>query len=120
LTEHAIHFRLVRVLTEHGRWADVALLFPDPAAALHQAHGQLDAMSKRDFPKELLPMRPRMLEAHEDIFRQQGAQITASLLAAHRDEEARAVIAEVRRLLPGEKTEEALAKCARSAGVALP
>jgi len=120
LTEHPLHQRLVRLLTEHGRWADVAQLYPDPAAALRQAHGQLEAIHHKDFPAALLPMRPGMVEGLEGLLRRQGAEITVSLLAARRDDEARAIAAEVRRLLPGKKTDEALAKSARAAGVEPP
>jgi hypothetical protein len=115
-----LQHQLVPLLIERGRWADVARWFHDPLAALRESHGRLEELSERNSPPEFAEMRPQMIEAVERIVRRDAGVIVASLLAARRDPEARVVLHEVRRLMPGADTERVLLETAMKAGVQLP
>lgn len=111
---------LVPLLMKRGRWADIGRLLRDPLAALRHAHRRLEEMKNQPPPPDMVEMRPKMVEALEGSIRRDAGLFVASLLAAQRDEEARAVLEEARRLLPGEETERAIQETAQKAGVVLP
>ena len=64
--------------------------------------------------------RQMRIDAEERLLRDAAAVPMACLLAAGRDAEAREIAEEIRKLLPGDKTEEVLAKRASAAGHAVP
>jgi thiol-disulfide isomerase/thioredoxin len=115
-----VRARLVRLLVERGRWADVSRLFQDPVAAVREVSERVEQMKGRDLPAEKQRGRPQMAESLNGVMRREGAVIVAALLAAGRSVEARAALDEVRRLCPGEKTEAMLMETARNADVPLP
>jgi thiol-disulfide isomerase/thioredoxin len=118
--EHTLQVRLVPLLTKQGRWADTANLFTDPLETLREHEERLEVTRCGELPAEIAELRPRMIDAEEYGLRKTAGIMAASLLAAGRETEARAVVAEVRRLLPGAETEKTLAKTAKKAGVNLP
>ena len=118
--ETTLRVRLVRLLTERGRWADVARFYRDPLATLRQANDRLAHIQKDALPAGMEAMRPRMIEGVEDVMRKEAGVMVAALVSAGRESEARAVLEEIRRLSPGEKTEQVLVKTAREASIELP
>jgi hypothetical protein len=118
--EHRLRLGLVPLLIDRNRWADIGRLFKDPLAALRQSQSRLEEAKKRNLPSQMTEMRSKMTEALEGIIRRDAGVIAASLLAAGREPEARAVLEEVRRLSPGAETERVLLETATKAGVALP
>jgi thiol-disulfide isomerase/thioredoxin len=117
---HRLRIRVVPLLTERGRWADVAGLLADPVAILQQSNAGLEHTRSRELPPELAGARPTMIAALEDNVRREAGLFVASLVAAGRNDEARSVLAEVRRLLPGEETERMLLEAASQADIKLP
>jgi thioredoxin 1 len=115
-----LRLRLVPLLIERGRWADIGRLFRDPLAVLRESHERLEDAKRHELPPELADRRPMMIEAMERALRKNAALITISLLAAEREPEARAVLEEARRLIPGNETENLLTQTASQAGVSLP
>jgi hypothetical protein len=118
--ETALRLRMVPLLVERDRWADIGRLFRDPLATLREFHERLEAVQEDDLPADMASMRPRMIEALEGLLRKNAGLLVASLLAAGRQAEARAVLEEARRVSPGPETEQALAQTAARAGVTLP
>jgi hypothetical protein len=108
------------VVIRAGASDGVAQLFPDPLAALRQAHERLEEMRTHEVPPHMAEKRPKMLEAIEASTRNEVALIVASLLAGKRDQEAGVLLGEARRRLPGQQMEQALRDMAKKAGVALP
>jgi len=101
-----IEVRVVRLLEQHDRWADLGRLHRNPTGALASeasmmerliamsraggvAGGELDADEMR-----------QMLEFARQSFRDKAGRMYASLLAAERNEDADAVAAEAMRLEP--------------------
>jgi thiol-disulfide isomerase/thioredoxin len=118
--DHTLRVGLVPLLVKHGRWSDVANLFTDPLGTLRERLAQLEEVRRMELPPEMAEARPRMIDAQEHMLRRDAGLMAASLLAAGRENEARAVVAEIQRLLPGAETEKALAEMAKKAGVNLP
>jgi hypothetical protein len=112
-----LRHRLVPLLVARDRWADVSRLFPDPMGALRAVHESLDQVRGRVMPEGMEALRPQMVLGVEKMLRNEGALMIASLRAAGREAEATAVTDEVRRLLPGEETDRAIADTARKAGL---
>jgi hypothetical protein len=117
--EGSLRRRLVPVLMKRGRWADISRLFRDPVGALRQSYFRLEEAKKHVAP-EMVEMLPKMIETLERTIRKDAGLIVASLLAAGRKSEARAVLEEARGLSPGAETERVVLETARNAGVALP
>jgi thioredoxin 1 len=118
--EWVLRRRLVPLLTERNRWADVSGIFRDPLALLRKTYADLQDATTHDVPPEVADRRGQFVEMLEGSFRKDAALIAASLLAAKREDEARIVLDEARRLLPGESTERVLRETATKAGVTLP
>ena len=97
---------LVRILTARGRWADASRFFRDPIETLRSSHAQLDRVR---------PMGDRVIAEVEQMIRRDAAVMSASFQAAGRDADARTVADEIRRLIPGEATEQVLAQIADEA-----
>jgi hypothetical protein len=117
--EWALAGELVSVLTEHGQWADAAPLFRDPIESLRRRQRALDATRVGALPASMESHRAMMIAAEEQLLRDAAAVTVASFLAAGRSADASEVADEVRRLLPGEQTEQALADRASAAGFSL-
>jgi hypothetical protein len=110
---------LAPLLIDRGRWVDVAF-YQDPLASQECQRGLELVKNDVGMPLDMAEMRPRMIEATEGMVRLEAGQIVVALLAAKREPEARLVMEEVRRLLPGAETERTLLEEASTAGVTLP
>jgi hypothetical protein len=84
------------LLIERARWGEVALLYPDPMAFIAE---QGRALSVK-LPPELADRAAEFAEMHASGFRVAVSTLYAALLAAAREEMARSVAAEARRLDP--------------------
>jgi hypothetical protein len=81
-----------RLLIEHDRWADVALLYPDPVSHVEQRLDSINSAGARESgldAQQIERMQAQMLEAH----RREAAMLYAAFLAAG-DERTAAQIAE--------------------------
>ena len=118
--ENILRGRLAPLLIERRRWSEVGRLYRDPLATLQQSHQRLEQVRRDAVPPGMEAMHPRLIESLEGLLRKDAGVMVASLVAAGREPEARAVVEEIRRVSPGETTEQALAQTAREAGVQVP
>jgi hypothetical protein len=100
-----IELKAVPLLLARERWADVGALYPDPISTLRRKHEQMERIRAAPLPDG---QKQQMVSFAEQRFRDEAATLHACLIAAHRDDAARAVAEEARRLAPGEPLEEAL------------
>jgi len=96
LSAAAVH-ELEELLLSRRRWSDVAIFYPDPIASLQEQAGML-TMDVPNIPD--LPEQPDFHAIHLRMFSDFTARLYAALLAAGRDDEARSVAEEARRLEP--------------------
>lgn len=84
-----VSFRLEQLLMERERWADIALIYPDPVAKLRQEHQlkqMTDAAARPGVGKE---QQERMKATYAKMFRDKAGKLHAALLAADREKEAK-------------------------------
>jgi hypothetical protein len=102
---HSIELWVVPLLLERRRWADVGRFYLDPVTTLRERYEWMERLDERQSGKE---RREEMRAYFLRRFLAQTGELHAALRAARREEEARAVAAEARRLVPGEALEAAL------------
>jgi thiol-disulfide isomerase/thioredoxin len=89
-------YDIEELLLERGRWHDIPFFYPDPIAWLNEK-AQLLSMEIPDVP-ELREREAEFREFHLYMFHASAGRLYGALLAAGRDDEARSVAAEARRL----------------------
>lgn len=107
---HSLEVDVVPLLVEADRWADVAVLYPEPLDRLQQAAAQRDQIlahapmkdAPQGFASELAGFAHRSL-------RETARRLMRALRAANRTEEAEKVDAEARKLDASSEMAEALA-----------
>jgi hypothetical protein len=107
-----LELRVVPLLLERGRWADVGRLYRDPTAALQAALAHKQSVLASSVPEQLKAEL-------EVLVREQvvtgAAQLRACLLAAGRAEDAEAVAALARQAEGSSELERAFERLERQA-----
>lgn len=115
LTRHA--YQLAPLLIEHGRWVDIAALYPDPIAHIEQQFEFEKAMPKHELPEGIDERTRKIIEDMPmKSFRDAAANLYASLLAAPREKEASAFADRARVLDKSSAMTQALISTALKAG----
>lgn len=101
-------YLLDRLLVDAKRWADLAILYPDPVSSLQRAHELLE-MSRKFRKGNPLPFTPPGLEEMEDDqLRESAGTYYAAMLASGDSERAGAVVAKALELDDSAKMRMAL------------
>lgn len=100
--------RLAPILAERGRWDDLCRLYKDAVPRLGERHQQMTRAFATMPPLEAGFDIDEMREAAFDTIRSDAASMSRAFRMAGRADEADAIVAEVRRLLPGDATERRL------------
>jgi hypothetical protein len=117
---HMVKVRFVRFLREQERWAALGGVFAEPAVdEVHAWHERLEATRTHALPPPMADMRAQMIAHLEDSLRTDGVVMLVALVAAGRLEDARQVVAELRRLYPGDAMEGKILEMAKEAGADL-
>jgi len=100
--------RIIPLLRRRGRWADIGHLHGDVLRVVARAHEQ--ATHAPPAAATSSEMVAELRRHGERTFRDTVAMLTASLRAAGRATDANAVVAEARRLMPGDELEAAITR----------
>jgi hypothetical protein len=101
--------RLIPLLRERGRWADVGRLFLDPVAEIRSEHATAESALLR-FPPDQEHMRQELAKVVLHSFRDHAGVLCRGLRAAERPEDAAAVEHEALRLDDTPEMREALTR----------
>jgi thiol-disulfide isomerase/thioredoxin len=104
--------RVAPILVERGRWDDLCRLYEGAVPRLRERHQQMTRTFATMPPNEEGYEVEEMREASFDTIRSDAARMSRAFRMAGRADEADAIVAEVRRLLPGEATERSLLRAA--------
>jgi len=108
---------LTPLLIEQSRWADIALLYPDPIAHIEQEFEFQKMIPKHEAPEGLDEQTRKMIEEMPmSSFRKTSANLYASLLTAPREKEANALADRARVLDKSTAMTQALISTALNAG----
>ncbi len=116
-TFHRVGFALDTLLVDNNRWADLALLWPDPIAQLKREQDMWLNMPKLGADAD---RNAEMDRLHRDRFRTATAQVYVSQLAAGKLDSAQKVADEALRIDDSPLMRVALVKLALKARVARP
>jgi thiol-disulfide isomerase/thioredoxin len=107
--------KLIPMLIERKRWADAGRLFLAPLQVLRR-HQEMFAHPP-EYPGMPEEMRTAMLAQLKQFFVDRAARLHVSLKAAGRLDDAKAVLDEARKLMPGEHLEQTITHTLSQAGL---
>lgn len=102
-------YRVDDLLEKHERWADLGAITREPIRKLEEEHSFIKMSTGRSLPASMSDDDRKQMEAYAwQRFRDKAGMIHASLLAAGREDDAKAVAARAAALDPSDDMQKAL------------